>query len=213
MIEVHLGNGGGSGTLADVTSNGALCTSVVPVPGKDVKASNAQAIKNLSGKFVNASDSASMNVDGSSIAVEFSIGSNTTHIRTIKEVRLLFHSTQMDITSNEARRFGAAAASPGLTNGLTLHTDQTGVTTNIFIDPVQVIGEFYNYAAGGLNTAIINDKDAVAASTDLLLIIIKLAAPVVLMAGSTDKVAVTVQDDLQALAKFEAYYYGTQQVI
>jgi len=204
--------GHASGQTAEVLSNSAVCVTQVVTPASDVRASNAQQRKLLVTKFADDAGATGMDVDGSSTAVPYRVKAEDDRIRTLLEVRIIHHATNMNLASNESRRFGPTAA-PGLTNGLDFTASQTGVMTSIFADPVQVIGDYYRYASGP--NAIVNDVDAIAASTDFLMVTIPFHVPVVLMPGSNDCIDITVQDDLTAagFVLIEALAYGYQEVL
>jgi hypothetical protein len=213
MLTTEVKDGKGTDHRACVTSAGSVSVSVVPFPAKQLTNDVAQQLKLFSGAIINSAGSSDLTVNGSVTNQVFECAAQEKKVISIHETRLLFHDEQLNIETAEARRFGSAAAAPGLNIGLKLQAIQSGITTELFINPVQVIGEFYNYAAGGLNTAIINDKDAVANGVDILLVIIKFVVPVVLMPGTQDAIRVVVSDDLTAVNKFEVYCYGTQELL
>lgn len=192
---------------------GALCVTVKTTAPTE---SEAAIEKNLTGLLTTAAGVTDFSVDGSSASVEFLLAADNSPaqtLRTIESVRLVFHSTNMQLTGNEARRFGPVT-SPGLPNGLKLTVCQRGVESEMFLTPVKVIGDFYRYAGGptvGINTAIVNDINAISSGVDLLMVLVVLSAPVALFPGTTDSIKLLVQDDLTGIDLAQVQYYGKQQ--
>lgn len=210
-IEGHL-SGGLSGYSVDATSNNALRVTVVPTPGKDIIKGDIQAVRTYIGLLTDSSGSSDMAVDGSSTAVEFKASASTTEIRWISELRLVFNSTSMNIDNIESRRFGAAAAAPGLTNGLLLQSCQGGVCIDIFVSPVQTIADFERYVSTA-SRGIVCRVDAVAAGTDFFMATIAFQEPVGLYPRTDDYISITVQDDLSAIDLFESQVAGWRQIL
>ena len=215
MLPVELKDAEGSGRGVRVTSEGhVVTTDWQDVAARDAKASEVSRIRQTTGLLTTAAGSSDMTVDGSSTAVEFTLGASSTDLCRISEFRMVFHDSQMVITSNESRRFGSAASSPGLTNGLTLNVEQAGITANLFANPVVAIGNFYRYARSWGGSGIVNDAAAISASVDYLGVTLYLPfAPIVLFPGSQDRIVLTVQDDLTSLTLFEVQYYGTVESV
>lgn len=210
--------GGPTEQAAVVGSDGALRVASLRPPSADRTRLNVEQVKQFVAFLKNSSGSQDMTVDGSSTVAEFYVEAENDRIKWIEELRLVFHDTNMKLDGTESRRFGSAAASPGLTNGLRLRAEQGGVVTDYFADPVQSIGEFYRYSGGpgfgsGVGTGIINDVDGIAAGTDLLIIRVGFRASVGLFPGSIDRVLVQVRDDLTSLTLFECQAYGTQELL
>lgn len=199
---------GEDGTPVEVR-DGALVTT--PIHTRHTQ-EQAQRVKVYTSRMANAG-SVDMAVDGSGTPVEFEITAAQSEMVTIQSVRFVFHSTNMKVDGNESRRFGPIAA-PGLTNGLLFQTVQNGTTSDIFLDPVTVLGDFYRYAGGevvGVNTSIVNDVDAISAGVDFFMVAISLPIPVSLYPGTEDRLRVTVRDDLTGITKFEVQNYGTTE--
>ena len=173
----------------------------------------AQRVKVLTGLLSTPGGVTAMAVDGSTTPVEFSLNATSDTVLRILEMRLVFHATTMDIIGVESRRFGpATAAKTPLPNGLELRVTQEGVTTQLFLTPVKVIGEFYRYsgsASGGISSGIVSDKDAVDAGIDLLVVQIVMPTSLALYPGTIDNITLIVNDDLTSLDLFETQFYGT----
>ncbi len=144
-----------------------------------------------------------MNVNGSVTPVEFSIQANDTQVISITRIRLIFHSTQMDMSGIEARRFGAAAGIAGLPNGLEAFVEQDGEAP-LFNEPVQHMSDFWTYTDGFINAIA-----AIAASVDFLSWDIDLPVPIVIPAGVTDRVFFRINDDLTPLDLFQVIVRGS----
>jgi len=201
------------GESADVRDN-ALVVTVKGTTLANMPRSEAERVKLFTALLKTAAGSADLTVDGSSTPVHFDLNAHATDMRTITEVRLVLHSTNMDLDSaQQSRRFGPVT-SPGLPNGLQLLAIQNGTETDAFLTPVQIIGHFWR-TAGGPNmpagAAITNVTDAIASGTDFLMVQMIPSVPIVLYPGSTDKIRLTVQDDLTGLVLFEVQAYGTRE--
>jgi hypothetical protein len=212
-IKTVVENGaGGSSYLQKVYSNNAAKVYVSNVPIDELTNTELTQLKLLSGQLVNSGSSPNANVSASADNLrEFFVEADTTNLLSINQVRFAFEGSQLDITTAESRRFGAAAAAPGLSNGLKFIADQGGVETEIFVSPVKKIGDFYLYASSRYNNEIITDKDAISAGTDFLQITLEFLAPINLVPGTQDKLKLVVQDDLSSIDSFTIQYYGTQQ--
>lgn len=210
--------GGPTERAAVVGSDGALRVASLRPPAADRTRLNVEQVKQLVAFLKNSSGSQDMTVDGSTTTQDYYIEAERDRIKWIHEVRLVFHDSQMRIDNNEQRRFGSAAAAPGLTNGLRLRAEQGGVVTDYFTDPLKVTGGFYRYAGGpgfgsDIGTGIVNSVDGISAGTDLLVVRIGFGAPVGLYPGSVDRVVVQVRDDLTSLTLFETQAYGAQELL
>ncbi len=202
----------GSGAALEVRERAARVT----VAHVDPTPAEASRVRLFSAFLTTAAGSQDMTVDGSTTAQLFRVTADTAadpKLRAIHSIRLTIHDSQMKIDSNEIRRFGSAAAAPGLTNGLKLSVSQGGTITELFADPVQSVSDFYRYSGGpsvAAAAAIHNVVDGVAAGTDIVYVQIEIPAPVLLYPGSLDYVGITVQDDLTTITLLEAQALGTQ---
>lgn len=200
------------GETAQVRS-GALVVTMKGSDVEDITQAEAERVKVWTALMEDANGSTDLTIDGSATAVEFTFSPDAEKMVRVQSMRLVFHSSNMDISSNESRRFGPVIA-PGLANGIKLEADQGGVLTPIFLSPVQVLGDFYRYAGGsvvGINTGIVNDRDAISAGVDFFMILVVLPVPVILFPGSSDRIVLTIQDDLTGITLFEVQGYGTQE--
>lgn len=173
----------------------------------------AQRVRVFTSRLADSAGSVDMAIDGSGAPVNFDIDAEQDDLIIVSSVRFVFHSTNMKIDGNESRRFGPVAA-PGLTNGLVFRAIQNGTTSEIFLDPVKVLGDFYRYSGGdivGANTAFVNDVDGISAGVDFFMITVVLPHPVSLYPGTEDRLRVVVQDDLSGIALFEVQTYGTRE--
>jgi len=215
MIKTILTNGLGKKFFAQVYSNGAVKVSHADVSSFERSISELTRNKVLTELFSDSSGSTDLNVDGSAVTQIFSIDSEVGKIKYICSLRLIFNDTFMKIDNSESRRFGSAATSPGLTNGLTLTVSQGGIITEVFTSPVKAIGDFYRYAGGqGTPSAgIVNDEGSIGPNIDFLMAAIEFPKPVVLPAGVIDNISIKVQDDLTSIDLFEVIASGFQENI
>lgn len=216
MIRLVL-EGGDDGRVLKILESSIAPVGLLPVPPRDWTPQQVGQPKQLQGLFTADDGTSSMNVDGSVTAIEFKVPAVEGEIRWVEEMRMVFHSTNMSITTQDSRRFGPVVA-PGLPNGVRLTVDQRGVETDYFTTPVQVIGEFYRYARTngggvGLNAAVINDPMGVAVNVDLLIVAIDFIKPIGLFPGSADHIAIHVEDDLTGLQLFEAQFGGWRELV
>jgi len=201
---------------AEVAANGSLRTASAPRPPDEWTAKEVGQEKVLVVPLLDSAGSGSLNVDGSVTPKDFYVGSAAGSIRWITEVRLILHDEQLSLDSNnEIRRFGTAAASPGLTNGVRLITRQNGTDVDLFpaseggsTPGVKNLTQFYRYAS-----EVFGLTAGVSASIDFLLVTVTLPKPVGLFPGSKDRVIVQVQDSLTTLNLFEAVAWGWYEVL
>ncbi len=207
-VPTHLIDGTGGKTRARITDDEALQVSVVPP-------SNAAALtpeqltrqKYYSAFLVDSADSPDMNIDGSTIPVEFKtkpVAGQAIHIR---ELRFEFESGKMNLNNVEVRRFGDAGGAAGITNGLDAFTEQGGEVQELFIEPTKRMSDFFRYVDGHTNIV-----DGVAVGIDLLIWIWTFAEDVTLPEGTLDEIVVRVNDDLTALQKFRVIASGWREL-
>lgn len=206
-VGLRIRDGEGSGREAGVTQDRALKVSVVNRTASDATVEELTRVKQLR-SFLQNGGSVDMNVDGSATPVEFIHEADTGIAKWITGVRFLFHSDNMELDTNDFRRFGAAAIAPGLANGLTFFVLQGGTQTSFFPDPVKAVGDFMSYADDYTN--FIN---SVGTQTDFLSFDFKFDEPVALPEGSEDKIVVKVEDNLTALDLFKVIVRGYQEVL
>lgn len=206
----------GTGSAAEVRERTVMVSQRITAETREEIAQ----VKVFAAFFTDSAGSQDLTIDGATTPTTFSIFADAAEsplLRSVTEVRFVFHATNMKIDGIESRRFGPTVA-PGLTNGLRFYAFQNGITTELFTTPVTNIGEFYRYSGGdgaGLIDGLVNLVDAIAAGTDLLVVQYILPVPVKLYPGSVDCVCVDVQDDLSAagFALFEVQATGSQVVV
>lgn len=189
--------------------DGELAVYSLRTPGYMLEEADVRGFGPWQGAFTSSSLSTDLNVDGSTTPQVFSIEAEDDQVILIHEIRLLFHSTNMNISGNEIRRFGPVAA-PGLTNGLRMEVHRGNRTGELLVAPVQNIGDFLVNARSP-SDPLLNVVDGVSAGVDILLVKLGLLAPIGLFPGSRDRVEVYVQDDLTGLALFQAFAYGEER--
>jgi hypothetical protein len=208
MIRGKITDGQGSGRDAFVTENNALKVQIVPETSKGLPPEDLANLRLLR-VFLESSGSSAMNVDGSAGAFEFQAASEPGLTKWITGLRLILEGTNLEITTNDFRRFGAAttAGSP-LTNGVIVRAEQSGEIVPICAAPIQRIGEFLSYTDDFLN--LIN---SVSSQSDFLSFDFVFDKPVVLAEGGNDRVVIVIQDDLTAIDRFEAIARGYQEFV
>ena len=129
-------------------------------------------------------------------------------VKWVMSWRIILHSTDMEINTNDFRRFGAAAIAPGLTNGIEFYFNQAGRRTDVFLENVKSIGQFLDYADGFTNLV-----NAVTSQSDYLSLDFSFDQPVVLAPGSNDQIVLGVSDDLTALDFAQVIVRGWQEFL
>lgn len=207
-LKSQITDGTGTHRKAKVSSDHALFVTAIPARAGDLPEGLASASKLYRAYMTNSSGGTGLNVNGSTTAVSFKINAGSDRQISVYQLRVIFNAAQMQIETNEIRRFGPAAAAPGLTNGLIFRTTQSGVVTNIFVEVVKNIGDFLNYSDSYLNL-----KDSIANGTDLLIFTFDFVEPIALEAQSTDSLEMVVQDDLTTVELFRVIARGTQELV
>lgn len=204
-IRNHIEDGGGTGRLTDVTARDALKVQTMPETAVGIPQRVLTALLVEREYLTNAAGSSNLNVNGSVTAVDFSVRAETGVTKWITGFDVLFEDGQMDMSTTEFRRFADAAVT--LTNGILIFAEQSGVTTNIAVDPIQVMGDFFNYA-----DSYVNLVNAVAANTDFLRWTFMLDKPIVIPAGTQDRFVFTIRDDLTAMNSFKVIARGYKEL-
>lgn len=207
-VKSEIKDGGGTGRAATVTDANALLVSILPPSSRGLPASNFANLRQLREYFTDSLGSNDQAVDGSTTPVEFSIRTEPGVTKWLTGFRLILEGTNLEIGTNDFRRYGAAATSPGLTNGIEIETFQSGVTTSITRDPVQSIGQYLQWADAF--TSLVN---SVGSQEDYLHFDFTFDRPVVLAEGSTDTLTLRVSDDLTAIDKHLAVVRGYQETL
>lgn len=205
------GRFGDSRKLA-ISSDGALFVTQVPRNLGDLTNEQKTRVRFNNSLFTNSSGSSSLNVNGSVTPVEFLIRPPKGMVISLEEVRFRFEGGDLDMGTNDIRKFGTAAGTGGLTNGLEFFIVQNGTQTNIFIDPIQHMSGFINYT---VPEGPLNFPDGIAVNQDILTWVINfkpnITIPVV--AGGTDRVVVRVNDNLTAINLFQVTGSGALESI
>jgi len=202
-----LKDGRGRPNQAGVSEDHAVLVTVVP-PANAIDLTDDQLTRRklYNAALVDAGESSDMNVDGSVTPVEFSTTQLSEQVVHVQELRFIFHDSQLNMDSNEARRFGSAAGLGGLTNGLTGFLVQGGQQFDIIIDPIAHMGQFFTY-----NEGIRNVIDGIAVGTDLLVWIFQFSVDLTLPDGTLDKLTIVVNDDLTSMTLFKAVVVGWRE--
>lgn len=205
-IKTHLADGTGTARTVQVLPNNALKVQTVPDSSQGIQPESLANLRLFRG-FLENVGSNDMNVDGSVTEVEFKVESGLNVNIWVTGVRFIFEGINLEMNTNNFRRFGnATTTGTPLTNGLLFQTTQSGETVGLFAEPVVYMGDFFTYADDYLN--LIN---SVGSQEDFLSFDFDFEKPVVLAEGLTDKVFVTVRDDLTAIDKFQVIVRGYQE--
>ena len=192
-IKQRIVDGTGSSREARVTEENALLTTPTSRSASEIPASELTRYKLFFEYFRRESDdSREMTVDGSVTPQEFILTSAAGAVRWIDYIRVIIEGNNFSLAaSGDFRRWGSVAIAPGLTNGTELYVLQGGERTSIFYDPVQNMGDLFNY-----QTDYDNFINAIDAQADFLAIDIAMPAAVALPLGVEDRLVATVNDDL-----------------
>ena len=200
-------DGTGSKTKAKVTEDHALLVTGIEQNAFFVDDDVLTRYKLLRAFMTNGT-SKDMNVNGSVTPVEFTVTSDVGKVLYITQIRILINGTYFELDTQDFRRFGLATAGGGaLPNGLTLNVEQGGIVTSMFADPVTQTGDFLNYADD-----FVNLKNSISAQSDFLSFDIHFEKPVVLPESVTDRMVMTVRDNLTSIDLFQVLVRGYQEV-
>lgn len=207
-VKAEIKDGAGSNRTAKITFDQALCTTQIK---PDLLKTDVAVLtrRKLFSAFFENSGSRDLNVDGSVTPVKFVIESELNIVKVVKQIRVFLHDGNLDLnTSGNLRRFGSAATTPGLTNGVELFISQEGADTQIFLDPVQNIADFLHYSDRELSFS-----KGIDVNTDLLLLTFNLLEDVIIPPGLLDRITMTVNDDLTAVDLFQVLAVGTREEV
>lgn len=207
-VRTEIKDGLGGGRAASVTEQNALLVSVLPQSSKGVPASDLANLRQLRAYFEDGGGSNAQNVDGSTTPVEFSVSTVSGLTKWIVGFRLILEGARLEISTQDFRRYGNAATSPGLTNGVEVEAVQSGATVPITVEPVVTIGDYLQWADDFVN--LIN---SVGTTEDYLHFDFSFDRPVVLVEGSTDRLVIRINDDLTAIDKQIAVARGYQEFL
>lgn len=205
-IDTNIRDGTGGRYLAQVTSEHALKVSPVTIATGDQTITDLTLKKQYRDWLKNGGGSEDMNIDGSTTPVLFEEAAEANKVKWVTSWRLIMNGTALELDTNDFRGFGAAAAAPGLTNGLNFFFIQGGREIQVFLDPAKKIGDFLDYADGYTNLV-----NAVSSQSDYLAFDFLFDQPVALPAGSNDKIILQVNDDLTGIDLMKVIVRGWQE--
>ena len=207
-IDVKITDATGTSIGAEVTGQNALKVLSIPETSKGLPPEDLSNLR-LYRDFLKNAGSEDLNVDGSTTPVEFSIAAEEARTIWLTGVRFLFEGNNLEMNTQDFRRFGTATTSnTALTNGVLFRVEQSGETVNVVAEPIGIMGDFFSYADDYLN--LIN---AVSSQSDFLYFDFDFDKPIVLAEGGSDKIFVTIQDDLTAIDKFQIIARGYQESV
>lgn len=205
---IKIKDGLGKAYKAHVNSRNALRVSIVDSPSDD-DLENLTTKKLFRGFLADSGGGLGLNVNGSTTPVDFQLSANSSRLYWITSLRFLFEGNNLELDTNDFRRFGLATnQNAELTNGLQLFVFQGGVQTDIFASPVKTMGQFLSYSDSFLNI-----KNAITSQSDFLSFDFNFGVPVLIVAGSNDRVVVRVSDNLTAIDSFKVVVRGYQEIL
>lgn len=208
-IKTIIRDGEGTGYTAGVTDANALKVQVLPQSSRGIPPEDLSNLRQLREYMRDGSNSANMDVDGSTSSVEFQINAAVGLTRWITGIRVLLEGANFELNTQDFRRFGAATTNnTPLSNGVDVETIQSGTTTLITAEPIAYFGDFLNYVDSYKNLV-----NSVASQVDFFSGDFVFDQPVVLAEGSSDRVVVRINDDLTAIDSFRAIARGYQEFV
>lgn len=190
-VKTEIIDGKGRGRSAEVTPGGTLLVTPQTETARGIDPARLANQLVLSERFTDENGSSEQVVDGSVTPVDFSIRAEQGVTKWVTGFRLIIIGPNLDISTNQLRRYGAAAA--GLTNGIQIESFQAGETANITANPVQTIADYFLYQDDFLSLV-----SSISNNEDLLTFDFLFVRPVVLVEGSTDEVIIRIRDDMTA---------------
>lgn len=143
--------------------------------------SNPESIKN---EFVLNGSSSTLLVDGSGTPIVFSYDADLTHDISVQEVKFVMASNSITFGSNY---FGATGGP--LTNGLLVEIISNGNVGTVHV--LKQNEDFVNFSSPGGFEWVVSSKDMMSSS-------FLVGGGLKLYAGTSDKIRVTVQDDIDS---------------
>lgn len=199
----------GKGFTAGVTSRNALRVSLVNSPSSEISTDELTIFKAFRSFLTESGGASDMNVDGSVTPVEFSLVAIEGVTRFCTGVRFLFNGVNLEMDTNDFRRFGSATSvGAPLPNGVLFSIEQGGITTQFFETPIVRMGNFFDFS-----DAFLNLPNSITTTEDFLRFDFDFDQPVVLPPDTVDRISVTVADDLSPLSLFKVIARGYQEVI
>jgi len=204
----NIEDGTGSRKRAKVTKDHALRVTTFDADGFETPDAALTRFKLYRTFLKDSAGSKNLNVNGSVTPVEFTATSEPGKILYVLQARVILNGTYFEMNTNDFRRFGAATAGGGsLTNGITFKAIQGGIETLLFAEPVKQSGDFFNY-----QDDFVNLVNAVSAQSDFLSLDFHFGTPIVIPEAVTDKLVMTIQDNLTAIDLFQVLVRGYQEV-
>lgn len=196
-LKTTIENGLGIEYLAEVTSSHALRVTQTERKASEIPPEELTARKQFR-DFLRidgiADASTSMLVDGSTTPMNFSMTSEEGKVKWVTRTRLILNGDNLELNTNDFRRYGDAAIAPGLTNGCEFFVGQSGEEISLFASPVVTIGDYMNYQDDFENLV-----NAISAQSDFLLFDFIFPEPIALAAGVFDSIVFRINDDLTAI--------------
>lgn len=208
-VKTEIKDGLGSARTALVTDQNALLVSVLPQSSKGIPSDDLANLRQLREYLVDGGGSNDQRVDGSGTPVEFSVQAAVSVTKWITGIKIVVESTQLDLISNEFRRYGSAGGATGLTNGIEIEAVQSGTVTAITAEPVQSMGRYLNWA----EFDYINLVGVGPGGADYVAWTFNFPRPIVLTEGSSDKLVFRVNDDLTSLTTHFTIARGYQEFV
>lgn len=193
---------------ARVTSDNALKVSLSEPSAKELTREEQTRRKPFSAYLTTVGGTSALNIDGSVTAVLFRVRAQEGKVISLTDLTLIAYDNYLAFgTVSNFRRFGTAAGSGGLTNGLLCYSEQGNVQLSRFLEPVKIEGDFLNYADGSASQA-----NAYASNVDWARFDFSFRTPVVLVEGSSDSFVIVVRDNLTAMTQFRGIVNGWQEI-
>jgi hypothetical protein len=208
-VKSEIVDGLGTGVTANVTPQNALLVSVLPQSSKGIPPNDLSNLRQLREYLVDSGGSNDQRVDGSTTPVEFTVSAAASITKWVTGIKIVVESTQLDLVSNEFRRYGSAGGATGLTNGIEIEAVQSGTVTSITAEPVRNMGRYLNWAENNY----INLVGVGPGGADYVNWEFTFTQPIVLTEGSSDKVVFRVNDDLTSLTTHFTIARGYQEFV
>jgi hypothetical protein len=200
-IKSFIQDGEGTGITAGVTGDKALKVTNIPLSIKE-------ALETENSYFIDSDNNSNVNIDSSTDCTDYCIVSEESRLKSIYYIKFILEDQMMYFGSSEGKRFASAAGSGGLTNGISMFTEQQGLSNDIFVEPIKSIADFMKYSE-----EIVNEPDAVGSGDDLLVVKINFVRPINIIPGEIDKIVVRINDDLSSIDYFKIIASGIQETV
>lgn len=203
-LKTKIQDGQGSARLVGITQDHALKVSIIPNSSRDLNLNQITRNKILRGFFENEDGYQFLNVNGSIDTKIYNAKPGVNTVFYIYALRFIFNGSDMDISrGDEATKFGIAANSPGLTNGIIVQAIQGTIPTDIITRPVKNIAGFLDYS-----DEFVNLIDGVSNGVDYLSFDFNFEVPIILLPEVQDSISVFIRDDLSSINSFKILYRG-----